>query len=273
VTSYENLPGLTEKKASSDVLDNEKGKYSLGGSKESKGNINLNTYVMTKNYIEKIEDGVRKHTKIVCDNAGNCAQKEVVTKLVAVSPTVAIKSYEGSDNVIRGLDTTAKVDNAINSNNLTKLLAWCASVSTAEVFAYTYEKSIKLSGETTLNQAIYKVVLIDTENNILNIRNAVSRDIIELFEITSSESTRIEFVQKGITKQQAILTLLNYLNIDKSEMIAIGDGENDISMLELAEMPVAMGNANNEVKKYAKLITDTNDNSGVGKALKQLLEL
>ena len=121
ITSYENSTGLTEKAASSDVLDNEKGKYSLGGSKESKGNINLNTYVMTKNYIEKIEDGVRKHTKIVCDNAGNCAQKEVVTKLDAVSPTVAIKSYEGSDNVIRGLDTTAKVDNAINSNTITLL--------------------------------------------------------------------------------------------------------------------------------------------------------
>ena len=170
-------------------------------------------------------------------------------------------------------EQTRLIDNAINSNNLTKLLNWCASVSTAEVFAYTYEKSLKLSGETTLNQAIYKVVLIDTENNISSIRNSVPMDIIKLFEITSSESTRIEFVQKGITKQQAILTLLNYLNIDKSEMIAIGDGENDISMLELAEMPVAMGNANNEVKNYAKLITDTNDNSGVGKALKQLLEL
>ena len=54
-------------------------------------------------------------------------------------------------------------------------------------------------------------------------------------------------------------------------MVAIGDNLNDISMLERG-YPVAMNNATDEVKHIAKYVTDTNENSGVGKAIMKILK-
>lgn len=55
-------------------------------------------------------------------------------------------------------------------------------------------------------------------------------------------------------------------------MVAIGDNLNDISMLERVGYPVAMNNATYEVKDIAKYVTDTNENSGVGKAIMKILK-
>ena len=51
--------------------------------------------------------------------------------------------------------------------------------------------------------------------------------------------------------------------------MAIGDGNNDVEMLEYANYGVAMGNATELARKAAKYITDTNENDGVAKAIKK----
>ena len=52
------------------------------------------------------------------------------------------------------------------------------------------------------------------------------------------------------------------------EVMAFGDGENDITMLALAGTGVAMGNGDEAVKAMADYVTDTVDNGGVSKALR-----
>ena len=53
------------------------------------------------------------------------------------------------------------------------------------------------------------------------------------------------------------------LNMKKEEMVAIGDGYNDLSMIKFAGLGVAMGNAQEPVKKAADYITLSNDEDGV----------
>ncbi len=165
------------------------------------------------------------------------------------------------------------INNCINKDNLTLLLNWIYALNLTEVYAYNYEKSKKLENEEILEEDIYKIVILENEEHIKKLREKIPHSIKQYFEITSSEKTRIEFVQKGMTKQQAISQLLDHLNIPSSEMIAIGDGENDISMLKMAGLGIAMENASEEVKKHADIITDSNDDSGVGKILKTILSL
>lgn len=69
-------------------------------------------------------------------------------------------------------------------------------------------------------------------------------------------------------KEVGIDKIIKYYGIDLSETIAFGDGGNDIGMIKLAGIGVAMGNANKEVKEIADYITDDVDNDGVYKALK-----
>jgi len=79
-----------------------------------------------------------------------------------------------------------------------------------------------------------------------------------------------DVVQKNITKGTAIEFLLDRLNVDKSEAIAFGDGENDIEMLQSVGIGFAMGNAHPELLKRAKYITKTASESGIYYGLKEI---
>ena len=63
--------------------------------------------------------------------------------------------------------------------------------------------------------------------------------------------------------------LCKYLNISKDEVMAIGDEENDLSMLEYATHKIAMENANPKVKAIATYTTSSNNEDGVGKAVEK----
>ncbi|MDR3597764.1 Cof-type HAD-IIB family hydrolase [Clostridium sp.] len=94
---------------------------------------------------------------------------------------------------------------------------------------------------------------------------------VEGIEITSSSKYNIEITKKGTSKGKAIEILADHYNINKEEVIAIGDSENDISAIEFAGMGIAMGNASEEVKKKSNFVTDTNDNDGVAKAIEKFI--
>lgn len=76
-----------------------------------------------------------------------------------------------------------------------------------------------------------------------------------------------EAYAKGISKGNALKTLGNILKITPAETMAIGDEENDLSMIEYADVGVAMGNAIEHVKQIANYITEDNDHDGVAKAI------
>jgi hypothetical protein len=120
------------------------------------------------------------------------------------------------------------------------------------------------------NSKIYKIVVIDSDKNKLeNIRKLLSKN--SNIEIVSSWNDNIEIMNKGVTKGRALEKLCELFNVSRDEVIAIGDNYNDISMLEFAGTAVAMGNGEEQVKKIADLVTDTNDNDGVAKAIEKLL--
>lgn len=77
----------------------------------------------------------------------------------------------------------------------------------------------------------------------------------------------VELVPKGIDKAQSLSRLLGNINLTPADMVAFGDGYNDLSMLRLAGMGVAMANAAPEVRAEADYITLSNEEDGVAAAL------
>ena len=119
---------------------------------------------------------------------------------------------------------------------------------------------------------IYKIVGISTPEVIDKIRNNLPKCILDNLEITSSELNRIEFVNKGMTKVKAIELLLNKLDIDKENVVAIGDGDNDIDMIKYVGCGIAMSNSPEIVKENADIVTkNSNNEDGVYYAIKELL--
>ena len=80
-----------------------------------------------------------------------------------------------------------------------------------------------------------------------------------------------EFMAPGIDKGRALAGALPKLGIDASEVIAFGDGQNDVSMLRWAGTGVAMGNAVDEAKAAADMVTASNNEDGIALALAEFL--
>lgn len=77
-----------------------------------------------------------------------------------------------------------------------------------------------------------------------------------------------DILSKEGGKTTGIESVLKHYGIKKEEIMAFGDGENDIEMLQYAQIGVAMGNADDEVKEAADYVTDNVDCDGIYKALK-----
>lgn len=88
---------------------------------------------------------------------------------------------------------------------------------------------------------------------------------------TSSEPKLLDVSSKGVSKGIGLEKLAEHMNIPREAICAMGDYENDISMIEYAGLGVAMGNANDTVKMCADYITETNDEDGVAKLIERLL--
>ena len=80
-----------------------------------------------------------------------------------------------------------------------------------------------------------------------------------------------EISNENVNKWTAIEYLMKILNIDKKDVIAIGDNINDKEMLSHAEVGVATGNSNPEIKKIAKLVVADNNSDGVSEAVEKIL--
>ena len=87
------------------------------------------------------------------------------------------------------------------------------------------------------------------------------------FPIRKGMNSNLEMTAQDAIKGSAVKNLATSLNINPSEIMCFGDGENDSSMLRFADYSFAMESGSDYAKNTAKFITDTNDNAGVAKAI------
>lgn len=120
-----------------------------------------------------------------------------------------------------------------------------------------------------INSGPNKILCMADPNNIELLHTRLKEYSFGDLTIYPSKTTYLEMMHNSATKTSAIEFLCNMLNIEKSEIIAIGDNFNDISMIEYAGLGIAMENAPKQVKKYANDITLSNDNDGVAEAIKK----
>jgi hydroxymethylpyrimidine pyrophosphatase-like HAD family hydrolase len=108
--------------------------------------------------------------------------------------------------------------------------------------------------------------------------NVLSTFPATAFSATQALTFCVELIPAQYNKGTALLSLLEHLNASRppadqiplSQVIAFGDGGNDVAMLEVAGMSVAMGNAMPSAAAVAKWRTATNDEGGVGLFLEKI---
>jgi len=90
-------------------------------------------------------------------------------------------------------------------------------------------------------------------------------------EITNSHPCNLELNPKGITKASGLREVCSILGLDMSQVIAMGDSVNDLSMIREAGLGVAMGNAQELIKAEADIVTASNEEDGVARVIRKYI--
>ncbi|MEG1726545.1 MAG: Cof-type HAD-IIB family hydrolase [Acidaminococcaceae bacterium] len=90
-------------------------------------------------------------------------------------------------------------------------------------------------------------------------------------DITSSKDNFLELMAPGVNKWQAVQAVARTYGLQDSEIMCIGDSNNDLSMIQNAGLGVAVANAKPAVQAAAKLVTAAHDQDGVALALESIL--
>lgn len=118
--------------------------------------------------------------------------------------------------------------------------------------------------------SINKITLYGTPRKINALRWQLEAQFDGDISVTRAHiPTMIEVVPLGANKGKSLFTIAKEMKIKPENILAIGDGENDIDMVNMAGIGVAMENASDKVKEVAQYITSNNDNDGVAQAIEK----
>jgi Cof subfamily protein (haloacid dehalogenase superfamily) len=116
-----------------------------------------------------------------------------------------------------------------------------------------------------------KVAGIGAENTLREKRHTLETKFDEKLYVAQSSFDIIELLHPAVSKGNALAVIAKDLHIQPEEIVAFGDNHNDIGMLQLAGLGVAMGNAHEEVKIAADYVTLSNAEDGVAVVIEDLV--
>ncbi len=218
--------------------------------------------------------------------------------VVPLAEKLELSKYEGyilSYNGGEIIDWTTKelMYKNLLDHDVLPYLYKCAKENNFAIVTYDGEYVLTETPEDeyVLKEALLNVMKIKKVDNFLDaVKHPIAKCLIvgdaerlavlekEMYEhlkdrmgVFRSEPYFLELVPKGIDKAQSLSVLLKELNMSKDEMMAIGDGFNDLSMIKYAGLGIAMENAQQIVKDNADFITLSNEEDGVAFAVEKFI--
>ncbi|MEG1704966.1 MAG: HAD-IIB family hydrolase [Clostridia bacterium] len=206
-------------------------------------------YVITSNggniydYESKTDMYLNIMDKEACTTLYNIAMKNNVRYIMNVGDVRVVSCLKFFDGTETKLETN--IEEFVRSNAIVQ----CTIADSS------FNKIKKIKSDI---QKIKNVEIKNQHKSLID--SSVLPEGTIYYDIANIESS------KGL----AVEKLCNMLNIDIKDSIAIGDDYNDISMFKKVGYSVVMGNANDNVKKYANEVINSNDENGVAIFLENL---
>lgn len=238
-------------------------------------------------------DGVKSCVKKLCDNGVkvvlvtgrmHCATTHVAEALGLKTPIV---SYQGG--LIKNNKGETLYQQNLDSDTAKKIIKW-ARKNDVHINLYLDDKLyVEKDNEFVRKYTDGKFISYEVCNfddlNIENVNKILAIDFNDAERVTGwvcelqqkfpelyivkSTPYFCEIGSPKATKSAGVEFLANKWGIKRDEILTIGDQDNDIELLKAGGVPVAMGNASDELKKYACYITDTVENDGFAKAVEK----
>ncbi len=179
-------------------------------------------------------------------------------------------SYPDAEFIInKGIELNTNIcvwiDNKLYCNKINRYTLDYSTISGVQPIKFKSFNDIN-------NKTITKVLWYDTEERIALFLNIMAKTIYKNVCCCTSKPWFLEFFNSATSKGLALEKLGKIYNIKQSEIIAIGDELNDISMVKYAGIGVAMANARKELKAIADYVTTSNNNdNGFAEAINKLI--
>ncbi|MFV0557094.1 MAG: Cof-type HAD-IIB family hydrolase [Enterococcus sp.] len=180
-------------------------------------------------------------------------QVDDVKRLVALAQDLDLALDVLSDEVVLNLPTSTNHPSIYGSLNP---LLDCRAAAIADLHENgLYNKAVIAYHQEFLDEQIKKIPAVFRKD----------------YEVIKTRNNLLEFMPKGITKAYGIELLIQDLGLTREEVMAIGDEENDLSMIQYAGIGVAMENAVTAVKEVADVVTVSNEEHGVAHVIKNFV--
>jgi rRNA maturation RNase YbeY len=143
-----------------------------------------------------------------------------------------------------------------------------------ELHEVYYEPKAEVLGslEELKKVKIQKVIFLDTAEKVASfLRPHWSLALGGRATVVQALPEMMEILPSGVSKGLGVQTLLDHLDVPVDEVMALGDGENDIEMLQLAGWGVSMANGAARTLAVANVITSSNDEDGVARAIEEYI--
>lgn len=202
-----------------------------------------------------------------------------------------ILSYNGGE--IINWETKEMIYENVLPNDVVPVLYECARVNHLSILTYDGAEIITENSQdpyvlkeaflnkmavretndflTDITLPVAKCLIVGDADKLIPVESELCIRLQGRINVFRSEPYFLELVPQGIDKAMSLAILLEEIGVTREEIIAIGDGYNDLSMIKFAGMGVAMGNAQGPVKKAADYITLTNEEDGVAAAIEKLI--
>jgi hypothetical protein len=122
-----------------------------------------------------------------------------------------------------------------------------------------------------IGQGINKMLWYDEIERINAFEKEMQNKLGASVNFHTSQPIYLEFVDINASKAIALEKMGEYYGIKREEMIAVGDGFNDLSMIEYAGLGVAMDNAPDGVKRASDFVTLSNEDDGVAYVIEKFI--
>ena len=116
-----------------------------------------------------------------------------------------------------------------------------------------------------------KAIVLDEPARLREVADKIRPAVDGRLSMAISKPFFLEFTDRGIDKGHSLARLIAHLGIDPSEVVAIGDGQNDAGMIQLAGLGIGMANGAAEVRAIADHVTGSNMEDGVAQALERFV--
>lgn len=248
-------------------------------------------HVMSERNEQALKKALEQGIKVViATGKTQHSAKEIISKLGLTTPGIFVQGLvihypDGNtkhlsslpSDILRSVITFAEdrgFESVLYSGN--RILVKAESRDATELSEQYHEPTPEIVGplqNILEDEQINKLLIIKRHNarKITALRWQLSMQLDGRATLVQALDDMLEMIPSNSSKGKALGVLLKEMNINAENVLAIGDGENDIEMLKLAGIGVAVGNATDKLKAIADQIVASNDDDGVADALEKFV--